>query len=124
MIEIKGAEMMAVIPETGMIVPMGMIKDATVTLPEPKDLGGTERNIRRLTHSFETTISNARISGYTIRAIANINYNNELRRHHKPMKKHRAGEYKPITGKWHRRHWLWPALKEKRHGRKARRRGK
>lgn len=89
MIEIKGAEMMAVIPETGMIVPMGMIKDATFTLPEPKDLGGTERNIRSLTHSFDVTLETKRLDNFTLRYIINACSNNELRMHHKPMQRRR-----------------------------------
>ena len=122
MIEVKGADIIAVVPETGQIFPLSMIKDATVTLPEAKDLENETTRIRSLTHSFETTLEAKIISGFAWRYITGTCSNNELRMHHKPMRRRMTGESGwDIRGRWMRRHRIWPFLKEQIHGRKKRR---
>ena len=86
-INVKGADIVAVVPETGQIFPLSMIKDVTVTLPEAKDLENETTRIRSLTHSFEATMETKIISGFVWRYITGTCSNNELRMHHKPMKR-------------------------------------
>ena len=97
MIEVKGADIIAVVPETGQIFPLSMIKDATVTLPEAKDLENETTRIRSLTHSFETTLEAKIINGFAWRYITGTCSNNELRMHHKPMQRRRP---KLKKGRW------------------------
>lgn len=86
-INVKGVDIIAVVPENGQIFPLSMIKDATVTLAEPKDLENETTRLRSLTHSFEATLEAKIISGFVWRYITGTCSNNELRRHHKPMKR-------------------------------------
>ncbi len=97
MIEVKGADIIAVVPETGQIFPLSMIKDATVTLPEAKDLENETTRIRSLTHSFEATMEAKIISGFALRYITGTCSNNELRMNHKPMQRRRP---KLKKGRW------------------------
>ena len=97
MIEIKGIDIIAMVPETGQIFPLSMLKDATVTLPEAKDLENETTRIRSLTHSFEATLETKRLDNFTLRYIINACSNNELRMHHKPMQRRRP---KLKKGRW------------------------
>ena len=96
-INVKGADILAVVPENGQIFPLSMIKDTTVTLAEPKDLENETTRIRSLTHSFETTLEAKILSVFAWRYITGTCNNNELRMHHKPMQRRRP---KLKKGRW------------------------
>ena len=95
-IKIKGADIIAADPETGQVFPFSAIGDATITLPEAKDMENETRRIRSLTHSFETTLEAKIISGFVWRYITGTCSNNELRMHHKPMQRRRP----KLKGRW------------------------
>jgi hypothetical protein len=88
-IKIKGADIIAADLETGQVFQFSAIGDATIILPEAKDMENETRRIRSLTHSFETTLEAKIISGFVWRYITGTCSNNELRMHHKPMRRRR-----------------------------------
>lgn len=96
-INVKGVDIIAVVPETGQIIPLEAIGEATITLPDARDMENETRRIRSLTHSFEATMEAKIISGFAWRYITGTCSNNELRMNHKPMQRRRP---KLKKGRW------------------------
>lgn len=112
--EIRGARFAVEDPDTGEFIPVSNVISAEIT-QNTQGANEEKKSVYGFTGSFEGTLQ-AKIDRYTFRLLFGTAANNERRRHHGPLKRRRSR-----PGRWMRRHWLWPAMKEQKHVRKARR---
>lgn len=112
--EIRGTRFAVEDPDTGEFIPISNVISAEIT-KNTQGANEEKKSVYGFTGSIDGTLQ-AQIDRYTCRRFVGAETNNESRRHHDPLKRR-----KPRPGRWMRRHWWWPAIKEKKHGRKARR---